>query len=120
MGQNKNHVAQWLKSELEGSSYPLMLSEKVQNTLQREGFLLVLGDDENGVELKGAINRKIKAINKITPIILSDTKEINAVKSDADDLLWKFETDIPCSTFTIVDFNEPFCKGLIINIEDIK
>lgn len=120
MNESKNHTAQWLKNELEGSKYPFVLNDKIENKLKKEGFCLIIGKDEETIEIKGALNKDIQVKEKITQLFSENKYNIQAIKSENDNCYWTFKTDIPCSTFTIMDYDEPFCKGLIINIEDLK
>ena len=42
-------------------------------------------------------------------------------KTEEGDLItWCYKTDIPHETFMIYDDGEPYCRGIVFSIEDLK
>ena len=45
--------------------------------------------------------------------------KITAIWDEKGKFLWSFKTDIPHSTFQIFEDKEPYCQGIVFNLDDL-
>lgn len=110
------------------------------------GFIIVSGASDDLVEFDGAIrdeggsfdggdvyfDRKgvaqdgEKLANKITAVWCGkvgnkpagDLEEFQAENGKV--IAWAYKTDIPHATFMMYEDGEPYCRGIVFSIEDVK
>lgn len=42
-------------------------------------------------------------------------------KNDKDEIIsWTYDTDIPHAEFMIYEYDEPYCRGIVFNFDDVK
>lgn len=46
-------------------------------------------------------------------------KQIKAIYCESE-YTWEFETDIPHETFDVMDYEDKFCRGMVIRMDDLK
>lgn len=118
--------------------YPQFTKEEIE-TAKENGFVVVYGASDDLMEFEGAIrdeggcfeggevffNRK----GILYEIGGSREWKANIVKAlwcggekdkNGKEITWTYETDIPHETFMIYEDGEPYCRGIVFNIEDLK
>lgn len=138
-----------MAEKLNGKTYEYCLY-KMHNTLAEEarnnGMVICTGASDDLIEFDGAIydeggcfdggdvyfdkdsiaQNGEELPNKITVIWCGMVDGENAgpesdFKTEEGDLItWCYKTDIPHETFMIFDDGEPYCRGIVFSIEDLK
>lgn len=114
-------------------NYPQFTKEEIQ-TAKNNGFVIVYGSSDDLMEFDGAIYdegdcynggnvyfdrdgvRDSSAPNKIKAIWCSD----NALDKNGQRIDWTYKTDIPHETYMIYDEGEPYCRGIVFSVNDLK
>jgi hypothetical protein len=135
-----------LAETLNGREYGNEITELEEQQAKESGLVVVFGYSDDNVELRGAIDEEIGAYNGTTILIDTITHEIIEDDTDDDDsrvyLLrkhkvklaeikaiwspkepdcsWIYKTEIPHSTFKIMEDGELYCVGMVFNISDLK
>lgn len=120
-------------------SYPHFTKEEI-GIAKENGFVIVYGCSDDLMEFEGAICDEAGCFdggriyfNK-TEVCQDESdrsafdnysNSINAVwGGDTDEngklITWTYETEIPHETFMIYEDGEPFCRGIVFRIEDLK
>ncbi len=116
--------------------YPQFAKEEIE-TAKENGFVIVYGASDDLMEFEGAIQDEGGCFdggkvyfNKSE--VCQDSEEeknyqnwINAVWDRDEDengnmITWTYETEIPHETFMIYEGGEPYCKGIVFSIDDVK
>ena len=102
---------------------------------QRQRYLVIFGSSDDLVEICGYHHYEFNALRPITlyvtrncvysadTIYPSTAKSIHAEYSAPttnNPALWKFTTDIPHVTFDVMEGNELFCRGLVIDLNNLE
>lgn len=115
--------------------YPMFTREEI-GIAQKNGFVIVYGASDDLIEFEGAIcdegccfdggnvyfnENGIIEDNFVT----SFDKCIKAIwcggKDDGgNEITWTYETEIPHETFMIYEDGEPYCRGIVFCIDDLK
>lgn len=114
--------------------YPQFTKEEIE-TAKENGFVIVYGASDDLMEFEGAIYDEIGCFDggsawigkggqvSDAPIGVSG-KEIEAIwceRSGGEEIItWTYETDIPHETFMIYEDGEPYCRGIVFSIDDVK
>lgn len=115
--------------------YPPLTKEEIE-TATENGFVVVYGCSDDLMEFEGAIYEEIGCYEGGTawvkgdrvndaPIVVGE-KTIKAIwrggEKDADgqEITWAYETEIPHETFMIYEDGEPYCRGIVFNIDDVR
>lgn len=116
--------------------YPQFTKEEIK-TAKENGFIIVYGWSDDLIEFEGAIrdeggcyeggkiyfnaygicqdaDNKGAYSNVITAIWCGGEKDSSGKK-----ITWTYETEIPHETFMIYEGEEPFCRGIVFNINDL-
>lgn len=119
--------------------YPQFTKEEIE-TAKENGFVIVYGASDDLMEFEGAIRdeggcfdggrvyfNKTEVCQDESDRSAFDnySNSINAVwDGDADEngklITWTYETSIPHETFMICEGGEPYCRGIVFNISDLK
>lgn len=119
--------------------YPQFTKEEIK-TAEENGFVIVYGASDDLMEFEGAICdeggcfdggrvyfNKTEVCQDESDRSAFDnySNSINAVwDGDTDEngklITWTYETDIPHETFMIYEDGEPYCRGIVFNISDLK
>lgn len=116
--------------------YPQFTKEEI-GTARKNGFVIVYGCSDDLMEFEGAIQDEGGCFDGGRVFFNHDevyqgyNKEkypywINAVwcggEKDADgqEITWTYETEIPHETFMIYEDGEPYCKGIVFKIDDVR
>jgi len=105
------------------------------------GFVVVFGASDDLIEMRGCIDDEADCYNggklaftkhgfhwkengdgtghwvgenKIEAIWCGDSTV------DGEVISWSYKTDIPHETFMIYEEDEPYCKGIVFSIDDVK
>lgn len=119
--------------------YPQFTKEEIE-TAKENGFVIVYGYSDDLMEFEGTIRDEGGCFdggrvyfNKTE--VCQDERDrsafdnysnsINAIwDGDTDEngklITWTYETDIPHETFMIYEDGEPYCRGIVFNISDLK
>lgn len=123
---------------LDGREYefPQFTPEEIQ-TAKENGFVIVCGASDDLMEFEGAIQDEGGCFdgekvyfNKLEVCQDSEDEKnylnwINAVwDGDTDEngklITWTYETEIPHETFMIYEGGEPYCRGIVFSIDNVK
>lgn len=116
--------------------YPQFTKGEIQ-TAKENGFVIVYGESDDTIEFRGAIDSEgdcyggDKVYFNRDEVCRADEEEdypnwINAIwcggeKDDSGlEITWTYETEIPHETFMIYGEGEPFCRGIVFRVEDLK
>ena len=88
--------------------------------------MVVFGYSDDNVEFVGAIDDEIGAFGGATirlakdGKIMSDESAANIIRAIwGQSIAWTFATDIPHERFTINEYGEPFCVGIVFSMDDL-
>lgn len=135
--------AEDIAKSLDGREYPLNLSRLDIHRAKSAGLVILRGASDDLAELDGAISDETDVYE--TNILKIDKKgfvpdreqidddddaiiewadrvrncmEIN-VKVFEDDITFQYETDIPHTTFKVVEDDDVYCIGIVFSVEDL-
>ena len=121
-------------SRLDGMSYRDAFPERVTKTaLKADGLIVVIGASDDIMEIHGAINDEysgldshiILASGEIIPKYDHDGKQIVAGRlkpkwcKSGNPVGWSYKTDIPHATFRVLEDDEIYCIGLVIDYGEL-
>ena len=138
--------AKQLAAELNGTEYSAMLhfqGSDSERQARAEGLVIAYGWSDDLLQFEGAIYDEASAPGEVlvdargvlpTWDSASESKEsakdyfdrkasaktIKAIWNDAFGLAWTLETSIPHETFTILEDGEPFTRGIVFSLSDLK
>ena len=106
--------------------YPQFTKEEIE-TAKENGFVIALRD-KNFLEFRGAMDGWILSEGgacfskeRIEHIDLKIETFPNCIKEiKGSDTKYVFETEIPYETFMIYEGAEPYCRGIVFSIDDVK
>lgn len=116
--------------------FPQFTKGEIQ-TARENGFVIVYGCSDDLMEFEGAIQDEGGCFDGGKVFFNRDevyqgykkekyTNWINAVwcsgetDEDGQEITWTYETEIPHETFMIYEYGEPYCRGIVFKIEDLK
>lgn len=119
--------------------YPQFTKGEIQ-TARENGFVIVYGCSDDLMEFRGAIDdeggcydggrvyfNKTEVCQDESDRSAFDnySNSINAVwDGDTDEneklITWTYETEIPHETFMIYEGREPYCRGIVFSVGDLK
>ncbi|NIB43836.1 hypothetical protein HBA55_29810 [Pseudomaricurvus alkylphenolicus] len=135
--------AKQLAEELQRQQYPLALSAERREKIKAAGLIVVMGHSDDVMLLLGAITDEFDCYDGGTALIDSkgllparenleedhELEEYFARKRIAVPLealwcaepehCWTYKTEIPHETFELFDDEEPYCRGLVMDIQDL-
>jgi len=117
-------------------NYPLFTKEEIE-TAKENGFVMVHGIGDDLMEFEGAIRDEGTCFdggevlfNKHGVCQGEDDRAyhncINAVWCGMErdergrQIMWIYKTDIPHETFMIYEDEEPYCRGIVFNVNDVE
>jgi hypothetical protein len=123
---------------LNGRQYGDEITSEEEKISHDNGLVVIFGASDDIVEFRGVINDEIDAyegcffkFNKELEIKVGDKHEghmrsVQAILDEGYDTgegdepcSWQFKTDIPHSTFRILDADELYCVGIVINVAEL-
>lgn len=129
-----------LASKLDGNEIYKELEGIDEKELKESKLIVMFGYSDDNVEMRGNIDDEISAYGRVTIRLNSNgivtfpndescedcalyQKLINGAKEIeaeyGDDGVWRFETEIPHSTFKIMEDGELFCIGIVFRADDV-
>ncbi len=118
--------------------YPQFTKEEIE-TAKENGFVIVYGASDDLMEFEGAIrdeggcfdggevffNREgilyeIGGSREWKPNIIKAIWCDGEKDKDGKEITWTYKTDIPHETFMIYEDREPYCRGIVFSIDDLK
>lgn len=116
--------------------YPQFTKAEIE-TAKENGFVIVYGCSDDLMEFEGAIRDEGGCFDggnvyfNETGVIDDNLvtlfdKCIKAIwcggekDKDGQEITWTYETEIPHETFMIYDGGEPYCRGIVFRIEDVR
>jgi hypothetical protein len=130
-----------LAAQLNGREYAYEIITKDEaKEAQANGLVVVFGLSDDLMEFRGAIRDEIGAWNGTTAILTPDgllenecshddcpyaAKIAAAAKSkieaifDSEGYAWVYKTDIPHSTFEVMEDGEKYCRGIVFSMADV-
>lgn len=141
-----------LAGNLNGNQYRNEISEELEAEAKKNGLVVVFGASDDLMEFRGAIHDEQGACDGTTALIDSEgllpkreqidnddelerffqrrkiAKEIQVLWCERPGYLWTYETDIPHSTFDIIEENEiaedteddeEYCRGIVFSLADV-
>ena len=127
---------------LNGSKYPFRLNQDICQEAKNAGLVIVYGASDDLMEFEGAIRDEVLVYGGNKVLIhkggilgsrddldtdeeiqqwldeKKNSKPIEATWCDGD-YSWTYKTDIPHETFDIIEGDEKYCRGMVINLNDI-
>lgn len=109
-----------------------------EQTAKENGFVIVYGCSDDLMEFRGAIDDEGNCYgggkvffnrNGTWKFAEDEENYPNWIKAiwcggetdeSGQEITWTYETEIPHETFMIYENGEPFCRGIVISIEDLK
>lgn len=132
-----------LAARLNGNQCGNEISEELEAEAKKNGLVVVFGASDDLMEFRGAIYDEQGAYNSTTALIdfegllpkreqIDDdnelekffqrrkiAKEIRALWCEDAEYAWIFKTDIPHTTFDIMEDGEKFCRGIVLSLADV-
>jgi hypothetical protein len=130
------HLA--LAAVLTGNEYRKEISKEVEAQAKAAGLVVVFGASDDLMEFRGAIHDEVGAYDGTTAyltragLLVNDcendycphfekmrkaARTIDAVW-DTEGYSWIFRTEIPHTTFEIVEDGEKYCRGIVFALDD--
>lgn len=132
-----------LAAKLNGREYCREITDEEAKQAKEAGLVVVFGASDDLIEFRGAIRDEGEAPGDVlidTKGVLpswdsaSESEEsaqeyferkakartIEALFAKDPGYTWIYKTDIPHETFEIVEDGEPYCRGIVFSINDLK
>ncbi|WP_067097845.1 hypothetical protein [Marinomonas atlantica] len=131
-----------LTNKLNGTQYPLRISSEMRESLKKSNLLIIYGASDDLIEFDGAFRDEVGVHDGGHVLIHREGILGNRDELDTDDELmqwldhkaaskeveavwcngefsWSYKTQIPHTTFEILDGEEKYCLGMVISTLDI-
>ncbi len=115
--------------------YPQFTKEEIK-TAKENGFVIVYGASDDLMEFEGAIYGEVGCYdggdvyfdkNEVCQDSEKESDYPNFItalwcedENNGKPICWSYRTDIPHETFMIYEDGEPYCKGIVFSINDLK
>ena len=130
-----------LAAKLNGREYREEITNAEMAIAKSWGLVVVFGGSDDLLELRGAISDEIGSYGGKTIHVNKDGLLVNECDDedcpyfeklkenaaiietlwcDEGEYSWTYKTDIPHATFEIVDEGEPYCRGIVFELADVK
>lgn len=145
---SENPAVQELADQLDCSEYGFNLSALQQQFAKERGLVVVYGASDDLMEFRGAFRDEGYVIDGGTVLVDAEgllpansddldtdeeiaryhyrkglAKSIEALWCDevnGGGFDWSYRTDIPHATFEVMDGDEPYCRGIVFALADLK
>lgn len=122
-------TAKELADLLDGREYGNEITASEAKAAAEAGLVVVFGASDDLIEFRGAIDDEGGCFNG--GIIYFDRdgvaqdgeeKEfsIKAIWCGQNDYSWSYEADFPHRSFAILEDGEPYCRGIVFSVDDLK
>lgn len=137
-------AAKKVAEQLNGSEYPLRISNELAEQAKAAGLVIVYGASDDLMEFQGAIGDELTAMDGRTVLVDADgllpdndddietdedraryyyrkgkAKTIDALWCKEPDYSWTYHTAIPHETFEVVEDGQPYCRGIVFALADV-
>lgn len=137
-------AAKKLAAQLNGSQYPLRVSNELTEQAKAAGLVIVYGASDDLMEFQGAIGGELTAMGGRIVLVDADgllpdnaddieadedraryyyrkgkAKTIDALWCKEPDYSWTYHTAIPHETFEVVEDGQPYCRGIVFALADL-
>lgn len=131
-----------LAAKLQHIQYPVRLSKDIVDDAKANGLVIVYGASDDLMEFEGATRDELGAYNGttayLTPagLLANDCENeecphfeklkataatIEAIWDGGTGYSWTYKTEIPHSTFEVLEGDEPpYCLGIVFALADVK
>lgn len=137
-------TANELAAKIDGREYGYDIFSDVKAEAKRDGLVIVYGMSDDLMEFEGAINDEADVYCgeeiAVTPDgifegpncecgkfacpyyreAIKNVKKIKALWCETEYAAWSYKTDIPHSTFQIMEDGEVYCIGIVFSVEDLE
>jgi hypothetical protein len=143
-----DNIVTKIQAALNGEEYPLRGHDATFELAKEHGIVIVFGDSDDIVSLRGAIHDEVSACDGTAFKV--DAKgvipEFEDIDSDDKDALedyfkrknggreieatwapkylpgtsWVYKTDIPHTVFNLIEDEDVYCVGIIFRLEDLS
>lgn len=131
-----------IAAALNGSEYPLRIPPQIVAGAKAAGLVIVYGASDDLMEFEGAIRDEISCYgggiaqldrrgvldrdqcdtdDEIADYTIRkrSSRTVQALWANEDGYSWTYATDLPHATFEVVEDGEPYCRGIVIDINDL-
>lgn len=137
-------AAKKLAAQLNGSEYPLRVSNELAEQAKSAGLVIVYGASDDLMEFQGAIGDELTAMGGRIVLVDADgllpdnaddietdedraryyyrkgkAKIIEALWAKEGDYSWTYRTAIPHETFEVVEDGGQYCRGIVFALADL-
>lgn len=132
-------IKEWAE-KLNGREYMKEITPDEEIQAKNEGIVIVFGASDDLMEFRGAIRDEIDCYdggivwlnkkellenecnNEDCPYFESKKEECATIEAiwDSARYSWIYETEIPHEIFDIFEDTEPYCRGIIFKLEEVK
>lgn len=125
--------------KLNGRQYLNELTKELEAYAKENGIVVVYGQSDDLMEVRGAIDEEFGCwdggefwvsergevfsqfdLEDLHKIPKGRTDSIEALWDYDKNFVWTYKTDIPHETFDIMEDDEPYCKGIVFYLKDLK
>lgn len=126
---------------LNGNQYGAEGSKELWRTMRADGLVAIFGASDDLAELRGAIDDEVEIGSNGGGILLTKdglfqhecdndgcphekrlmdkALEIEACFDDSG-YTWTYRTKLPHATFEIMEGDEKYCRGIVIDMDDVR
>lgn len=105
--------------KLNGRQYLNELTKELEAYAKENGIVIVYGQSDDLMEVRGAIDEEFGCYDG--GMFYLGFAKVEAVWCPkGTDYSWGYETDIPHETFTIMEDDEHYCKGIVFYLKEPK
>lgn len=137
-------AAKKLAAQLNGSEYPLRVSNELAEQAKSSGLVIVYGASDDLMEFRGAIYDELYVNDGGTALVDAEgllpanaddldtdedraryyyrkgkAKTIDALWCKEPEYSWTYHTAIPHETFEVVEDGQPYCRGIVFALADL-
>jgi hypothetical protein len=124
---------------LDGRKYREEITRQEEQLAKEFGYVVVFGYSDDNTEFRGAIYDEVSSydggtcyLNKKGLLEICECeckyfknalKKMNTIEvvwcDKNSEFTWTYKTDIPHATFSIYDDDEPYCQGIVFDINNL-
>ncbi len=125
---------------LNGREYTKEINDEIKKKILHTGLVVVFGGSDDLMEFRGAIDDEVgcydggKAYLNSNGLLVNQCDDIDcpyfkdqlkramvieALWCSEADISWTYKTDIPHSTFEIMEDSEIYCRGIVFNLAGV-
>jgi hypothetical protein len=132
-------TAKELAEKLNGEEYPLHIPVDLVREAKAHGLVIVYGASDDLMEFSGAINDEVGCYDGGTAyltrrgllenecvddcphfaLLKKSSATIEALWCEEGDYSWTYRTEIPHETFEVIEDGEPYCRGIVFDLDDV-